>query len=480
MKTTLITNLAWIVAWDQAARSHVYLRNADLAFTGDTITHVGPGYAGAADQVIDGSARLAIPGFVNIHAHPAEEPLGKGFMEELGSRKLHMTALYEFMVLDPDQAGIRAAQTAAYAEMLRSGCTTLVDLHVPDPDWVETIAASGLRAWLTPMYRSARWRMVRDSEMRYEWDEAAGERALDAAVEIVERARRHPCGRLDGMLSPAQVDTCTEALLIRSGRIAAERGMMLHIHAAQTVVEFQEMTRRHGKTPLRFLHDLGLLGRQTIIGHAIYTDQHPWIRWPEKGDVALLRESGAGVAHCPNNFARRGMMLHDLGSYLRAGIPVGIGTDTFPHNILDEMRIAILMGKMATGDVVGVRADEVFTAATSGAADMLKRPDLGRLAVGAKADLVLVDITHPLMRPVRDPVKSLLYSAGDRPVRDVFVDGRQVVAGGEVLTLDVAAALDALEPAQSRAFDKLPMTDHAGRSALQMAPLSFPVGSEAP
>src|SRR5579864_3123816 len=129
------------------------------------------------------------------------------------------------------------------------------------------------------------------------------------------------------------------------------------------------------------------------------------------------------------------------GRYRRAGINLGLGTDVAPHNLLEEMRLAAILARVAAEDIRAVSTGELLHAATVGGATALGRDDLGRLAPGMKADIVLVDLKHPLMIPARDPLRSLVYTAADRAVRDVFVDGRKVVEKGRVLNLDRNAAL---------------------------------------
>src|SRR3954454_16071234 len=123
MPTTLIRNAAWVVAWDAARGRHAYRRNVDLAFNDDRIVHIGPGYAGAADQIIDGAGRAVIPGLVNIHSHPEHEPLYRGLREEHGLPGMHMTGLYERSqaMSAPDDEARAASAEAAYCELLRSG-----------------------------------------------------------------------------------------------------------------------------------------------------------------------------------------------------------------------------------------------------------------------------------------------------------------------------------------------------------------------
>ncbi|MCJ9708969.1 amidohydrolase family protein, partial [Bordetella hinzii] len=180
------------------------------------------------------------------------------------------------------------------------------------------------------------------------------------------------------------------------------------------------------------------------------------------------------VAHCPTVFMRRGMALRDFGRYRRAGINLGIGTDTYPHNMIEEMRHVGYLARLMAQTPRATTTGEVFHAATVGGAQALGRKDIGRLAVGARADLVLVDMTHHLMRPSRDPVRSLVYAAADRAVHTVYIDGRRVVHKGEVASLDYRHAAAEVDAAQRRAEALVPERDLvAHRSALEMSPLSF-------
>ena len=147
-----------------------------------------------------------------------------------------------------------------YAELLLSGVTTLADLSHPFPGWLDLAARSGMRIYLAPWYASAVWHLENRHELKYRWDEAAGRRAFDDALRLIDEADAHPCGRLSGMIAPAQIDTCTEDLLRDSLAAAHERSRPFTTHASQSVVEFETMVRRHGKTPIQWAHEIGLLG----------------------------------------------------------------------------------------------------------------------------------------------------------------------------------------------------------------------------
>jgi 5-methylthioadenosine/S-adenosylhomocysteine deaminase len=475
-KTTCIANAAWVVAWDAGAGRHVYRRDVDVVFRGSEITFVGAGYDGPVDERIDGRDYFVMPGLVDLHSHPTTEPGYKGIREEQGVPEMYMSGLYERGVaFRLDEEGRRAAAEIAYSEMLACGVTSVADLSVGFEGWIDLLARSGLRAFVAPGYASARWHLDNRHEVKFQWDEAAGRAAFDGALGLMAAAEKHPSGRLSGIVYPMQIDTCSETLLRDSVAVARETRRPLTIHAAQSVMEFHLMVQRHGRTPIQWADDIGLLTPQTFLGHAIFIDEHSWLHWWSRRDLRLLSERSTSVAHCPTPFARYGQVLEDLGRYLRAGINVGIGTDVSPHNLLEEMRWAAVLARVAAEDIQTVSTADVFHAATVGGARALGRDDIGRLAPGMKADLVLVDLSDVSMRPLRDPLRSLVYTAAERAVRHVYVDGIKVVNDRRVLTLDRAEALGRLQEAQHRMIDAVPSRDHARRTADQIAPLTLPV-----
>ena len=477
MITTVIRNADWVIAWDEDSGHHTYRRNTDIAFADNTITFVGRNYPGAVDRVIDGKDRLVLPGLIDIHAHPEHEPLYRGVREEHGLRNMYMTGLFERSqaFTAPDNEARAASAEFAYCELLLSGVTSLVDISPAWDGWIDLFASSGMRGFLAPGYASARWLLANDFELRFAWDDERGREGFKTALALIDQAVRHPSGRLSGVVSPMQIENCTAELLRDSRDAARERGVPLTVHIAQSVLEVQEMIRRHGKTPVQWAHDIGILGPDTILGHALFLDSHSWVRWWTKTDLALIADTGSSVAHCPTPFARYGQVMENFGDYLRAGVNMGLGTDTTPHNLVEEMRKAAILARIAARDVAAVTTADLLHAATVGGAKALMREDLGRIAVDKKADLVAVDLTVAQMIPARDPLRSFVYHAADRAVRDVFVDGRQVVAEGKVVTLDQAAASERLVQAQRRMLAAAPQRDYRGRTAAEIVPLSLPL-----
>jgi cytosine/adenosine deaminase-related metal-dependent hydrolase len=475
--TTLIKNAGWAIAWDVGEKRHVYRKGIDVAFGPGGITHIGPDFAGTADVTIDGRGLMVMPGLVNVHSHLSHEPVYRGIREEHGVPNMYMTSLYErsqaFDVSDP--ALRRASLEVALCEVLKSGVTTMCDISPIYEGWADIVGKSGIRGFLAPGFADARWKLSDDHSLGFDWDEARGRKGLDAALAFIDGLPKHASGTLSGVVSPMQIENCTDALLRDSFDAAKERGVPFTLHAAQGVLEHVEMVRRHGTTSIRHASDIGILGPTTVIGHAILPDTHSWIRWHTKDDIRLLGEAGCSVAHCPTPFARYGIILESFGDYVRAGVNMAMGTDTTPHNMLEEMRKAGTFARIASRHVNNISTGMLLSAATVAGAKALMRDDLGKLAVGAQADIVLVDVNHPDMMPARDPLRSLVFHAADRAVKDVYVAGRKVVSDGKVTTLDHAAACASLAEAQAKMMQLTPQRDYLKRSADEIAPLSLPV-----
>ena len=170
------------------------------------------------------------------------------------------------------------------------------------PGWLDLLGEPGMRVCIAPMFRSARWFTRNGHVVEYAWDEKAGEKAFAEAMTLIERAEQHESGRLFGMVVPAQIDTVTPELLKDSRDEAKRRGVSWQIHAAQAVSEFHEITRRHGVTPIGWLHEQGLLSERSIIGHGIFLDDHPSTPWHTQRDLDILAETGTTVGPLPDRF----------------------------------------------------------------------------------------------------------------------------------------------------------------------------------
>ena len=279
-------------------------------------------------------------------------------------------------------------------------------------------------------------------------------------------------GRVSGFLAPAQVDTCSEALLRDSKQAADDLDVPISLHASQGVWEFQEMTRRHGRTPVEWLADLGFLGPRTLLGHAIFISGNSWVNFAGD-DLALLAGSGTSVSYNAWCFIRRGIVMESFPEYVDAGVNMCLGTDTAPQSMIESLRWTAIAGKVAARRTEVSTARDVFDAATINAARLLGRDDLGRIAPGAKADLLFWRADGFTMTPMRDPIRNLVYYAQPADLADVLVDGRQVVEDGVVLGADVESATRRVQDAGQRVWSRWSDGDWAGRTLDEVAPPTY-------
>jgi 5-methylthioadenosine/S-adenosylhomocysteine deaminase len=443
----------WLATWD--GRQHQIVRNGEIAFRGDTILYTGPRFDGNADIIFDQPDWFICPGFINLHGHVgvelnapfADVPKGAGIAP---SREFSERApLNMEPSLTPDQQ--RLSAEFSLVQMLRCGATTVVDAAGSGPLWwlgnppddeamlADTVGRIGSRAYLSLSYRSARAYQNPDGSRGWHWDEEMGMAGLDQAVAFAEQHRGRFDGRVDAMLTPHAVDNCSPSLLEATLERARASNLLIQIHVAQYLFEVELVREMYGDTPVGHLHSIGFLGPDIILGHCIYHSGHPAIGGDPRRDLRLIADAGSSVAHSPLTFARVAEALYTLPRYLDEGITVGIACDIWPADIIQEMRLAWFLGKQTNQTTDRPRAMEVFTAATSGSADALQRPDLGRLAKGAKADIVCVDLGGYHFGPVVDPVIALVSCGVGQDVDTVWVDGRVVVRGGQVVNADERA-----------------------------------------
>jgi cytosine/adenosine deaminase-related metal-dependent hydrolase len=469
----LAIRAGWIVAFD--GDGHRLLRDGVVVVEGERIVYVGRGFSGEVDETVDARDRVLTPGLITTHAHIGGSPLDRSFIEDRGSPQFWYSGLFEMLPVrggaQDDEAG-RACVDFSMAELLRGGVTTCLEIGGLGEHVVERAGHYGLRVYMGLTFRSGHW-LTRDGRrVVWEWDEEAGRQGLRRAVDFLEKHDGAHGGLVRCHLSPAQVDTCTPELLIEAKRRADEARRPYTVHTSQSVVEFNEMLQRHGKTPVAWLDELGVLGDNTVLGHAIIVGGSSWTNYPA-GDVAIMAESGCSVAHAVWVFARRGVLMESFALYRTAGINVALGTDTNPQSVIEAMRWAAVCSKIVERNTEATTAAHAFDAATLGGARALGRDDHGRIAPGATADLGRWKAASWGMTPLRDPIKNIVYNATAEDVDRVYVGGRLVVAGGRVLAADEAKILADLQAGGERMWPRMKQFDWAGRTADELAPLSY-------
>ncbi|AUS80392.1 N-ethylammeline chlorohydrolase [Actinoalloteichus sp. AHMU CJ021] len=362
--------------------------------------------------VLDATGSVVLPGLVNTHTHLAMSLL-RGTADDVDLQGFLARVIpLEQRLLTADN--VAAGVLLALAESLRGGTTTALDMY-----WFHQAAAgvarrAGFRLLAGPTFMDVPDLPDGISDF--------GERLRLADAEL---AGREPDALGRPSVFAHSTYTLDEAQLRSVGALAREHGALLHVHAAENQTEVDTVLDRTGRRPVELLADLGLLGPDTVLAHAV---------WLTDTELDLVADSGASVAHCPVSNAKLAAGIARVPDLVARGVPVGLGTDgsacATGLNLFDVMRYGALLHSVHTGDPSAVGARSVLRMATAGGARALGLQDrLGSLEPGKLADLVVVRTDRPHTRPEHDPYSTVVYAA-------TAADVRHTVVGGEVLVRD--------------------------------------------
>ncbi len=466
-QTTTLINGGWIVAFD--GRMHRILKDGVVVYRGDTIVHVGRSYEEPVDHTIDARRHLVSPGLINAHVHVGAhtgdrmildggraELFRSGFMNYCTSKGINGPTIHDFENAD---VAIRYSLSC----LLRFGSTTIVEMGGELGGEAENgelgplathAGELGIRIYMAPGMRSAHHYYDQDGRHQIHWHPDDGLATLDRALAFVEAFDGAYDGRVRAILVPLEYHLSSHELLRRTKAAARHYGIGITMHLAESVLEFQDSVRHTGRTPVGMLHDLEFLGPEVVLGHGLYTTGHSQIAYTKGDDLALLAETGTSVAHSPTVFARRGVHLESFQRYLDAGINLAIGTDSYPQDMLGELKTVALTGKIADRDFEATVTRDIFNAATLGGARALGRDDLGRLSPGARADILIVDFQRLRLGPFLDPVKALIQCCDGEVIDTVIVAGRTRVENGRVVLWDSEELLEGVRRSSADAWNR--------------------------
>ncbi len=449
MPTTRI-RARFVVGHDGA--DHCLLENAEVVFRGERIVHVGRRWDGPVDRELDAGNAIVGPGFIDLDALADLDSTVLAFDNQPGWAKGRIWPRSYLErgpreVYTPDEEAFKMRY--AFVQLIRNGVTTAAPItSLLYRAWGETyeefarvadIAGRlGIRAYLGPAYRSGLTYVEDDGRFGVHWDERRGREGLARAIDYVREFDGAHGGRIRGMFAPDRVETCTPELLERTAAASAELGAPVRLHCAQSVWEFDTVQRlREGRTPIEFVRDCGLLNPRSFLPHGVHLNHHSQIGRPGR-DLEWLAESGASVVHCPLVMGRHGNTMESFARLRDLGINIAIGTDTFPPDILENLRVGIVLCRVAERRADACSAADFYRAATLGGARALGRDDLGRLAPGARADLTVFDLDNTHTGQLVDPIQTMILNGQRGCFTTVVVDGRFVMENGELPGVDLA------------------------------------------
>ena len=392
-----------------------------LAVRGDRIAGLGEGEAprdvrSAARERVEGKDLLFLPGLVNTHGHAAMTLL-RGYADDLKLQEWLNNYIWPMEArLTGDD--VYWGTLLAAAEMIRTGTTAFADMYFFMDRAAEAVETSGMRASLcrgiVGLGSEAEWREKVADGIRFarEWNGKAD-------------------GRIRTMLGPHAPYTCPPPVLEKVVGAAHEFGLPIHIHMSETAAEVEQNVRDYGVRPAEHLDRVGVFTRPTLLAHAVHlTDE----------EIALLAERGAAVSHNPVSNLKLASGIARVPDLLRAGVVVTLGTDSVASNnnldLFEEIKLTAMLHKGVTGDPTVLPAGQVLRMATVDGARVLGMEDTGMLKEGWKADLIALRTDRTHFVPRTDFVSHAVYAACGADVEHVWVDGRQLMRGRELLTLD--------------------------------------------
>jgi cytosine/adenosine deaminase-related metal-dependent hydrolase len=434
MASVLIRNADVVVTMDGARRE---LAGGDILIRDGAIEAVGTGL-GPADEVVNAAGCVVTPGLVNTHHHlyqsmtravpGGQDALLFGWLQ----------TLYPIWGrMGPDE--MRVSAEVGLAELALSGCSLSSDHLYIYPNGVrleDTIAAAeavGLRFHATRGSMS-----IGESEGGLPPDALVEREAdiLEDCIRVIDGFHDPRPGAMVRIgVAPCSPFSVSRDLMRDAALLARDKGVMLHTHLAENDEDIAYSLEKFGCRPGQYAEDLGWTGADVWHAHCVKLDQ---------SEIGLFALSQTGVAHCPCSNCRLGSGIAPVRQMRDQGVRVGLGVDGSASNdagdLIGEARQAMLLQRVANGaDAMSAR--EALEIATLGGAQVLGRSDCGRIAPGMRGDLAIWDMSGINAAGAWDPVAALVL-CGPHRVRDLFVDGRQVVRDGQMVRVDLGRLVE--------------------------------------
>jgi 5-methylthioadenosine/S-adenosylhomocysteine deaminase len=439
------------------------LADGAIAIRGSDIVAVGrradvvPRYR--ATRTIDGSRRVITPGLIQTHVHVSAEAAMRGTLPDTmppSKWVRQVTAFYSAM--SAEEEALNA--TATFIELIRTGTTCFIEAGTTKHTdaVIDAMGRVGIRGCIGTWS----WDIPRQPANLFQ----ETDRAIEKNALLIERYDLAHDGRVRVWTSPIGHTMTSDALLTGLKQLADRHRTGMTMHLSSWLEDVQSYVERTGMRPVKYYDHLGVLGPNVLLAHMVNLDDE---------EVELVLGSRTNIAHCPTTAGWFGYGLTQVGRFpemLARGATIGIGCDAQTcSNNLDVVRAmysSAILFRDARRDQNAMPAETVLEMATlHGARCALQEADLGSLEAGKKADVVLFDATRPEWRPLHNPVANLVFAADGHSADTVLIDGRVILEGGRMTTVDVEQTFRELERTGRRVLEatgwrtpmKWPVTD---------------------
>ncbi len=409
----IVKNASIIVTMDNKRR---ILKNFSIGIEESRIVEISENIPCEADFVIDAKGKLVIPGLINTHTHAAmtlfrgladDMPLMKWLREEIWPTEAKLKASHVY-----------AGTLLACMEMISGGITCFNDMYFYPEMVAKSIEETGIRGVISyAMFDFGR------SEM--------AESIVKEGEHLIKEYGKSE-GRVRVALAPHAPYTCSEELLKLAKETADKHGLILHIHVSETKEEVKDIKEKTGKTPVEYLDKIGFLDKNVIAAHMV---------WLTDRDLSIVKKRKVKVSHNPISNLKLASGIARVDDMVNKGIVVSLGTDGAASNnsldMFETMKTCAILQKIHKNNPEALKAEKVLEMATiNGAKALGLEKEIGSIEVGKRADIVIIDLKHPNLIPITNPISHLVYTAKACNVDTVIVDGKIIMENREFRTID--------------------------------------------
>ncbi len=406
-------------------RGSVHIKDGWIAEVGESVSQA----AGNADCVISAENKVVMPGFVNAHAHLQQ--YFRGTYELIG----------DFYEVNLPLEGYRSPDDmellglASCAEFIFGGCTTALVIYTYPDGFAKACERAGNRVILAADVEEVDLTKLRDGI--YEYLPEKGAAAVERAKALHRNWHQEAGGRITTCMSAKAADLARPETFLEVQAFAEEHNLKMTTHLAQSRREVEQVRKLYGKTPTEHLRDIGVLNERLTAAHCTYATEE---------DIQTIASAGTGILHCRS-------VMNPMPRWLGMGIPIGLGTDDYHHDMLVLLRQNVI-GQENLARQSGEESAEpssfydLLELATRGGAETLGIDgEVGSLEPGKKADVILFDMMNPYLTPTKDPLTSIVLYGSSSDIDTVIVNGVLLKESGRLTTID---AEEALQTAQER------------------------------
>lgn len=398
------------------------IENTNIYIVDDKIQHIGHLKGDIkVERVIDGKGKVALPGLINAHTHISmsllrnyadDVPLHEWLTEKIWPVEAKLTS-----------EDVYWGSMLSIVEMIQSGVTCFSDMYFFMDEVAKATEESGIRGVLS------RGLIEEDGEN----SRKINTEKLEDTRDLYNNWHGKADGRIKVMVSPHAPYTCSPDYLKRIMNLADKLGAGIHIHLSETRKEVEDSFNQFNKSPIEHVNDLGLFQYPTLAAHCVHISDK---------DIEILSKNNVAVVNNPGSNLKLASGFAPVQKMLDKGVCVALGTDGSSSNnnlnMFEEINLAALINKAVDEEAVSVPAIKAIEMATINGGKALNwEEEIGSIEVGKKADLILIDMDKPHLYPKHNVVSAVAYSCQASDVETVIVDGKIVMEGYEIKTIDV-------------------------------------------